>query len=493
MNKFLLLSYLVLSSFVCLAQPKQLLKVDGKKIDSKSIDELVSTLMENAEVTGLGISIINDNKPVFVKTWGYKNKATKELNDTSTCFYAASLAKPLFAVLVMQLVEAGKLNLDKPLYTYLSKPLPEYDAYKDLATDNRWKLITARHCLAHTTGFPNWRESNPNENNKLEFFFTPGERYAYSGEGIYLLQLVVENITGKKLEALAQEKVFRPFGMYRTSFVWQSDFENNFAVAHNTNEDTLRKDKRTIASAAGSMETTLADYSKFLAALLKGKGLTDKSRKEMFSKQIGIYNKHQFPSLNNDTTSQNYPIELSYGLGWGLFKTPFGKAYFKEGHGNGWVHYTVNIPDKKYALLLMSNSANGESIFKELTEKIGGFPIPWEWEGYLPYRETVKLSNEILQQYTGNFEGKLNATITLIDGKLKVESKTVNLPKTNLYPINDHHFFLKIMETEMDFVKGADGKIEKIILDDEGEHYELKKVKPATPATEIKTKKKVKS
>lgn len=492
MQKTLLLSFSLFLIVFSNAQVKQVLKADGKKMETKSIDQLVSTLMEEGEVTGLGISIINDNKPVFSKTYGYKNKATKELNDTSTCFYAASLAKPLFAVLVMQLVEAGKLNLDKPIYTYLPKPLPEYDEYKDLASDNRWKLITARHCLAHTTGFPNWREFNPNENNKLEFFFTPGERYAYSGEGIYLLQLVVETITGKKLESLAQEKIFQPFGMFRSSFLWQPSFENNFAMGHNTNEDTLKKDKRVRASAAGSMETTLADYSKFLAALLKGKGLNDKSRKEMFNKQIGIYNKHQFPSLNNDTTSQNFPIELSYGLGWGLFKTPYGKAYFKEGHGNGWVHYTVNIPDKKYSLLIMSNSANGESIFKELVETIAGISFPWEWEGYTPYRTTVKLSDDVLQQYVGNYEGKLNGTISLVDGKLKIESKTVNLPKTNLYPINDHHFFLKIMETELDFVKGADGKVDKILLDDEGEHYELKKVKPVVP-TEAKPKKKGKS
>ena len=210
MQKTLLLSVSLFLFVFSNAQVKQVIKADGKKMETKSIDQLVSTLMEEGEVTGLAISIINDNKPVFEKTYGYKNKATKELNDTSTCFYAASLAKPLFAVLVMQLVEAGKLNLDKPIYTYLPKPIPEYDEYKDLASDNRWKLITARHCLAHTTGFPNWREFNPNENNKLEFFFTPGERYAYSGEGIYLLQLVVETITGKKLEALAQEKYSNP-------------------------------------------------------------------------------------------------------------------------------------------------------------------------------------------------------------------------------------------------------------------------------------------
>jgi len=102
-------------------------------------------------------------------------------------------------------------------------------------------LITARHCLSHTTGFPNWRQFNPHDNQKLEIFFTPGEKYAYSGEGLYLLQLVIETITGRQLEDLAQEKIFKPFDMTRTSFLWQSSFENDYAVGNNMSEDRTYK------------------------------------------------------------------------------------------------------------------------------------------------------------------------------------------------------------------------------------------------------------
>jgi hypothetical protein len=64
----------------------------------------------------------------------------------------------------------------------------------------------------------------------------------------------------------------------------------------------------------------------------------------------------------------------------------------------------------------------------------------------------------------------------LEDGRLKVEAPTEKLGKTNLYAVNDHLFYLKVMDTRVEFVKGPDGKIIKAVLDDEGEHYELKKL-----------------
>jgi CubicO group peptidase (beta-lactamase class C family) len=130
------------------------------------------------------------------------------------------------------------------------------------------------------------------------------------------------------------------------------------------------------------METTIADYSRFISAVLQQKGISDESKKQMFSPQVKIFTKHQFPSLNTDFTQANQPIELGYGLGWGLFKTPYGSAFFKEGHDDGWGHYVICIPDKKTALLIMTNSSRGEGIFKELVQKIMGLEIPWEWEGY---------------------------------------------------------------------------------------------------------------
>jgi CubicO group peptidase (beta-lactamase class C family) len=207
-------------------------------------DSLILRLMRQSKITGLGIGIIEKNKPVSVRTYGYRNREKNLSNDTATCFYAASLSKAVFAWLVMQLVDEGRINLDTPLARYFTKPLPEYANYKDLQGDDRWKKITARHCLSHTTGFPNWRFFNSHDNNRLEIFFEPGSRYAYSGEGIFLLQIAIENITGKELEELAREKIFRPLEMNRTSYTWQPSYENNFAYGYDEKEDSIPKKRR---------------------------------------------------------------------------------------------------------------------------------------------------------------------------------------------------------------------------------------------------------
>ena len=134
------------------------------------------------------------------------------------------------------------------------------------------------------------------------------------------------------------------------------------------------------------MDTTIADYAKFLRGLLKGEGLSAASREQMFSPQIRIHSAKQFPSLAPETTTENDGIRLSYGLGWGLFWSPFGKAFFKEGHDEGTENHAVCFDERKTCLLVLTNSSNGHSVFKELLETVlADRSTPWNWDDYIPY------------------------------------------------------------------------------------------------------------
>ena len=378
----------ILLLLFCMAcsQGIEIRKINGDLINSNEVDKKVAGLMDSANVTGLCLAILKENDMAYMRTYGFRNKERNEWLDENTVMRGASLSKAVFAYIVMQLVQKNVLDLDKPLFTYLDKPLPEYDNYQDLATDPRWKLVTARICLNHTTGFPNLRFINPRGNGKLEFFFTPGSRYAYSGEGIKLLQFVIEQITDKELDDLADEMVFKPLGMDRTSYIWKDIFEDNFAVGHDIVESVIDYKRMTEPSGSGSLLTSISDYAKFVEAIMEGKGLEKAIWLTMLSPSIRIDSKQQFPTLLNETTDKNDSIELSYGLGWGVFKCRYGKAFFKEGHGQGWQNYNVNFIDQKTSMIIMTNSDNGEKIFKELLEKIIGDTFtPWEWEGYIPY------------------------------------------------------------------------------------------------------------
>lgn len=361
-------------------------RLDGSAITASEMDGTMSRLMHAARVTGAGIAILNDGKIVYLKTYGFRDlKKSRPLTPDSV-MSAASFTKVAFAYMVMQLVQEGVLDLDKPVYQYLSKPLPEYGRYSDLAGDERYKRITARMLLDHTSGFPNWRRFN--DDKKLHIHFEPGSRFAYSGEGIALLQLIVETVTKRPLADLMRERVFQPLGMTRTSMVWTWRFEEDHANGYDEQENSLGPQRRWRADSAGSMLTTPADFALFMQAVLQGQGLRKETKDLMLSPQIQILSKHEFPPLSSETTEENKPIRLSYGLGWGLYWTPYGKAFFKEGHDDGWRNYTVCFDDARIGIVIMTNSSNGEGIYKELLEiSLKNTFTPIEWEGFQPYNE----------------------------------------------------------------------------------------------------------
>ncbi|HEV2987232.1 MAG TPA: serine hydrolase domain-containing protein, partial [Candidatus Angelobacter sp.] len=391
------------------AQPVSVKRLDGSSITPVQIDATVARLMAAAEVTGVGITLFNHGEIVYQKAYGWRDKEKSLSLTVDSVSTAASFTKSAFAYMVMQLVEEKILDLDRPVFKYLPKLLTEYPRYRDLAGDLRYERITARMLLDHTSGFPNLRWLN--DDHKLNINFEPGARYAYSGEGLELLQLIVETITKKQLEELMQERVFRPLGMTRSSMTWQSRFENDFANGYDEYGRSLGPERRPEANAAGSMQTTLADFSRFIKAVMQARGLSKRTRNLMLTPQIQIVSKHEFPTLATETTGANLPIRLSYGLGWGLYQTPYGRAFFKEGHTDGFRNYTVCFNKSGIGVVIMTNSSNGEGIYKELLETLlRNTFTPIEWEGFTPYdqlpprpplkqHKEVALDASILEKY----------------------------------------------------------------------------------------------
>lgn len=318
------------------------------------LDPLIQQMMTQAKVPGLSLALLRPNEPISLKMYGLTKADSSQKVDVNTVFEAASLTKPIFAYAILQLVEAGKIDLDKPLYQYLP--------YPDAAFDGRYKQITARLVLSHRSGFPNWRRNR--QKPRVDMSFTPGERFGYSGEGFVYLQKVVEKITGMPINDWMEQQVLKPLEMNHSGFVWKADFESDFAFPHDDKKAIGQKYKPTQANIAYSLHTTAADYALFLQALLDSKGLNQALLAEMLSSQTPLPKRFS----GGEIVPQSF-----WGLGMGVEKLPEGTYLWHWGdNGDFKAFYMVNLT-KKEGMVYLANGEKGLDFADEITHHtVGG-------------------------------------------------------------------------------------------------------------------------
>jgi CubicO group peptidase (beta-lactamase class C family) len=330
------------------------------------LEKDVPELMKKDGVPGLAIALIRGGKTTWVHGFGMKEAKTDQPVTGETVFEAASLSKPVFAYSVLKLVELGKLGLDVPLTTYLPKP--------HIAGDDRLKKITARIVLSHRTGFPNWR----GDDGLLPIYFTPGERFSYSGEGYVYLQRVVEQITAKPLNEYITEAVFTPLGMTSSSYVWRPDFDALTATGHDREGKPVALWKPKEAGAASTLNTTAKDYALFVEAVLNGNGLKPATLAEMETPQIALD-----PECRICTKRE--PKQLSknlfWGLGWGIQREDDGTdALWHWGDNGAFKCFVMAEPKTKAGAVMFANSENGLEIAKPvIDEAMGRESLAFDW------------------------------------------------------------------------------------------------------------------
>jgi CubicO group peptidase (beta-lactamase class C family) len=332
------------------------------------VEEMVPALLDSGEVTGLSMAFVVEARVARKRGFGLRNVDSREPVDENTVFEVGSLTKPVVAHAVLQLVEAGILELDRPLAKYME--------YEDAAADLRYERITARMVLSHTTGFPNWRRDQ-----QLTIQFDPGTEFSYSGEGFVYLGRVVQHLAGEPLHELVQRTVFDPLGMTRSSLVWEDRFKPDYATGHRSNGEPYEKGRPKEANPAASLHTTAADYARFVAAVMRGELLEKGTVDEMLTPQIEVEG------------------EVTWGLGWGLEGRKQGKALWHWGHNDGYRAFVIADPRMEVGIVVLTNSDNGMSIMRTLLASAAGPEQPgFDWLGYESFNSPRRVVRRRLEQ-----------------------------------------------------------------------------------------------
>ena len=380
--------------FAASTSAQTLHRLDGTTLPAARAQSIADAELTRDHVTGAQLALLHDGRTVWTYAYGLRDVEHHLPMTPDTYTWAASVTKSVFATWAMKLVEQHRLDLDRPIAEYMPGGLSGY--YHDtslLTADPRYRRITPRMLLSHTAGLCNYAPADMPDG-KLRILFDPGTRYAYSGEGLALLQYVIEQaITHEPLETSMQRDLFTPLGMNTTSLTWNNRFLDNNAARYGATGNFLSYTRKDNARASGSMATSVNDLSRFLEALFANRILRPATRDEMLTPQIRINAMHQFPTLESATSEEGPRVGLSYGLGWGLLtRTKYGPAFFKEGHGDGAENYILCFTRHQDCMILLTNSDNGELAFRPLLEQLLGDTVtPWTWESYT--REQV-LSNQ---------------------------------------------------------------------------------------------------
>lgn len=434
-----------------------LLKVNAfDQTQESKLDELLTAYAKQNKFNGTAL-VAQRGHILLKKGYGVKDAGSNSFNDAGTIYQIGSVTKQFTAALILRLQEQGKLSVkDK-----LSKYFPDYP---------NGDKITIENLLTHTSGIYNYTNDSKfmvneitnsyNLEKILALFkdkpldFEPGTKYNYSNSGYSLLGYIIEKVTGDSYESVMREMILQPLQMEHSGFDFTHFKSTDKAIGYMVLNEELKTIApivdSSISYSAGSLYSTVDDLYKWERGIYSNKILKQDSWKIAFS-----------------------PYKNKYGYGW-MIDTLYGKLINTHGGGiHGFNSNLLRIPQEEIVIILLNNKSN--PFLSEITKGIAAILLDQKYE--LPVeRLQIAVADSILQQYAGVYEltPAFKITITLQDHNLQAQA-TGQSPAA-IYPQKDNLFFYKVVDAQIEFFKAPDGKIDKLVLYQNGRQIEGKKI-----------------
>lgn len=365
-----------------------------------TIDELVKNMGHSGSIL-----ITAENKNIYKKCFGYANVVKKIPISFNTQFLAGSVTKQFTAVAILKALlnkKDIKAELNKTIEYYLPEKHEIWDDFMPAWASK----VTIHQLLIHASGIPNYTSLDDFEKQKfskssdlINFFkgneleFTPGEKFAYSNSGYYLLGIIIEEITQQKLDIYLEKNFFSPLGMQSTHFPMQGTVDDliredarfaNLARGYQFEittcnpivEEIERYERMEVPGAAGSLITTAEDLLKWNNALYSEKIIPQFLLKLML---------HPYIVTERSDAYYGYGIEI-------IKSEALGNYYSHRGGIPGFRSILTYIPSLQLSIITLQNLvANQEKIMPEVKQIQNSLPIN------LPEEESMKQLVEIIE------------------------------------------------------------------------------------------------
>lgn len=437
------------------------LAVAGTAQDVKRMDEVVTAQAAGGRFMG-SVLVGKAGEVVFEKSHGSANLEWDIANSATTKFRIGSVTKQFTAAAILLLEERGRLSTDDLLSKHVA------------GTPAAWEKITLFHLLTHTSGITNftaqpeyrtWKLSAATAEKAIERIrdlpldFQPGERHRYSNSGYLVLGHVIERVSGQSYAAFVEQNIFQPLGMK------DSDYDSHSAVIPRRatgyapgpkGPTTAEYIDMTIPHAAGALYSTTRDLLRWNEGVFGGKLLSAASLEKMIT-----------------------PHRDNYALGVSV-NTVKGRKVIAHGGGiEGFNSHLMYYPEEKVTVAVLAN-LNGR-VASQLAPQLGA----------VMFGETVKLQSERkaievpvakLRDYEGTYQlnPRTTNTIKLVDGQLTTQlTGQQPLP---LFAEADDHFFLKMVDAQVEFGRDDQGRITHLTQHQGGRSQKAPRAANAEPS-----------
>ena len=349
---------------------------------------------------GVGVAAIKDGKLDWAAGFGVRGLEDPRPVGADTVFMVASCSKPVCAMVVLQQVERGVVDLDVDVNRYLKRwqvPQNEFNATEK---------VTLRRMLSHTAGLSinGWpvipqggtvptvydilEGRPPSVMPPVVVNKTPGGTHRYSGGGYLLAEMLIEDQTGRRFDDLADELIFRPLGMTNTTFTHPlpERLRGNVALGHRMDGSAIPGGWMvSVDKGAGGLMCSAADFAKFQIACRDawlgkpGSILTRELAREMMTRQG----------------------HSSFGLGWDILGEGDEKRFNHGGSNDGYQSETDCYLESGHGGAVLTNAVSGIYLFREALNGLAGL---YDWPGYLLAPKTPqKLSAAEIDRYVGTY------------------------------------------------------------------------------------------